>query len=82
MYLLIKRANFLASKKILTLIVSHFFCIENIMTRLPKKFDEFTTLKQFTIKFTGLTIEKKKGKPFKVAQNLSVLSPGAKSDRF
>jgi len=32
------------------------------MTRLPKKFDEFTMLKQFTMKFTGLTIEKKKGK--------------------
>jgi len=30
------------------------------MTRLPKKFDEFTMLKQFTMKFTGLTIEKKK----------------------
>jgi len=52
------------------------------MTRLLKKFDEFTMLKQFTIKFTGLTIEKKKEKPLKVAQNRSVLSPGAKSDRF
>jgi len=52
------------------------------MTRLPKKFDEFTMLKQFTMKFTVLTIEKKKKKPLKVAQNRHVLSPGAKSDRF
>jgi len=36
------------------------------MTRLPKKFDKFTMLKQFTIKFTGLTIEKKKEKSLKV----------------
>ena len=52
------------------------------MTRLPKNFDEFTMLKQFTMKFTGLTIEKKKKKLLKVAQNRPVLSPGAKSDRF
>jgi len=52
------------------------------MTRLPKKFDEFTMLKQFTIKFKVLTIEKKKGKPLKVAQNRPVLSPDAKSYRF
>jgi len=52
------------------------------MTRLSKTFDEFTMLKQFTMKFTGLTIEKKKKKPLKVAQNRPVLSPGAKSDRF
>jgi len=52
------------------------------MTRIPKKFNEFTMLKQFTMIFTGLTIEKKKEKPLKVAQNRSVLSPGAKSDRF
>jgi len=52
------------------------------MTRLPKIFDEFTILKQFTMKFTGLTIEKKRKKPLKVAQNGPVLSPGAKSDRF
>jgi hypothetical protein len=32
------------------------------MTRLPKKLDEFTMLKQFTLKFIGLTIKKKKGK--------------------
>jgi len=52
------------------------------MTRLPKKFNEFTMFKQFTMKFTGLTIEKKKEKPHKVAQNRPVLSLGAKSDRF
>jgi len=52
------------------------------MTRLSKKFDEFTMLKQFTMKFIGLTVEKKKEKPLKVAQNRPVLSPGAKSDRF
>jgi len=52
------------------------------MTRLSKIFDEFTILKQFTMKYTGLTIEKKKGKSLKVAQNRSVLSPGARSDRF
>jgi len=52
------------------------------MTMLPKKIDEFTMLKQFTMKFTGLTIEKKKEKPLRVAQNRPVLSPGAKSDRF
>ena len=52
------------------------------MTRLPKTFDEFTMLKQFTMKFTYLTIEKKKEKPLKVAQNRRVLSSGAKSDRF
>jgi len=52
------------------------------MTRLPKKFDEFTMLKLFTIKFTDLTIEKKKEKPLKMAQNRPVLPPGAKSDRF
>ena len=63
-------------------IVSYFSFIENIMTRLPKIFDEFTILKQFTMKFTGLTIEKKRKKPLKVAQNGPVLSPGAKSDRF
>jgi len=65
MYLLIKRANFLASKKILTFIVSHFFCIENIMTRLPKKIIEFSMLQKFIIKFRVLTIEKKKGNPSK-----------------
>jgi len=52
------------------------------MKRLPKNFDEFTMLKQFTMKFTGLTIQNKKEKPLKVAQNRHVLSPGAKSDRF
>jgi len=52
------------------------------MTRLLKKFDEFNMLKQFIMKFTVLTIEKKKEKPLKVAQNRSVHSPGAKSDRF
>jgi len=40
------------------------------MTRLPKKFDEFTMLKQFTIKFTGLTTEKKKEKPLKVLKTV------------
>jgi len=29
------------------------------MKRLPKKFNEFPMLQKFTIKFTGLTIEKK-----------------------
>jgi len=82
MYLLIKRANFLASKNIYFHSFTFFFCIENIMTRLPKKFDEFIMLKQFTMKFTGLTIEKKKEKPLKVAQNRPVLTPGAKSDWF
>jgi len=52
------------------------------MTRLPKTFDEFIMLKQFTMKFTSLTIEKKKEKSLKVAQNRPVLSPGAKSNRF
>jgi len=52
------------------------------MTRLPKTFDEFTMFKQFTMKFTGLTIEMKKEKLLKVAQNHPVLSSGAKSDRF
>ena len=52
------------------------------MKRLPKKFDEFTILEQFTVKFTVLTIEKKREKPLKVAQNRPVLSPGGKSDRF
>jgi hypothetical protein len=52
------------------------------MTRLPKKCDEFIMLKQFTMKFTVLTVEKKKENPLKVAQNRSVLSPGAKSDLF
>jgi len=42
------------------------------MTRLPKKIDEFTMLKHFTMKFTGLTIEKKKKKPLKVAQKSSL----------
>jgi len=52
------------------------------MTRLPKKIYKFTMLKQFTMKFRSLTIEKKKEKPLKVAQNRPVLSLGAKSDRF
>jgi hypothetical protein len=52
------------------------------MTRLPKKIDEFTMLKQFNMIFTRLTIEKKKEKPLKVAQNRNVLSLGAKSNRF
>jgi len=52
------------------------------MARLPKKFDEFTMLKQFTMKFTVLILEKKKRKPLKVAQNRHVLSPSAKSDWF
>jgi len=52
------------------------------MTRQPKIFEEFTMLKQFTMKFTGLTIEKKKENPLKVAQNRPVISPGAKRDRF
>jgi len=52
------------------------------MTRLTKKFDEFTMLKQFTMKFTGLTIEKKKEKPLKVAQNRPVLSPVLKVTGF
>jgi hypothetical protein len=34
------------------------------------------------MKFTGLTIDKKKKKPLKVAQNRFVLCLGAKSDRF
>jgi len=37
------------------------------MTKLPKKFNKFPMLQKFTIKFTDLTIEKKKEKPLKVA---------------
>jgi len=50
--------------------------------KATKKIDESTMLKQFTMKFTILTIEKKKEKPLKVAQNRAVLSPDAKSDQF
>jgi len=52
------------------------------MTRLPKKFDEFTMLKQLTMKFTGLTIEKKKGKTAQSGSKPSCPLSSAKSDRF
>jgi len=52
MYLLIKRANFLASKN--TYFHSFtFFLHREHHDKATKKFDEFTMLKQSTIKFTG-----------------------------